>query len=126
MNVYYLSNHITTDFVQDNWWITSFTPQRQKIDSANDITVNMKVSFIDNSYITSHYPGITESFFDQLRYTNSSTNPNVWWIPNNLIACDTEDIPGRSQYCHLHPTQCTCNNPPCRRYKDGYMFEINY
>ncbi len=44
MNVFYGTEQITTDFVQTNWWVTSFTPDIQSPD-VNNLDVHLKVAF---------------------------------------------------------------------------------
>ena len=51
-------------------------------------------------------------------------NYNDWeevtWAP-------TQRKTGRTEYCDKHPTECVCDNSPCREYSDnGYQFYIEY
>lgn len=48
MNVWYGNEQITTDFYQENWWVTSFTPKIQRPD-LNQLNATYEVVFADTN-----------------------------------------------------------------------------
>jgi len=120
MNVTYNGKPITTDFEQTNWWITSFTPQKQYILDADAIKVNLKVAFVEHK----DHSNLMKYFYEE----GEIQKGRGFWPDEELEWAPTEKkflhIGG---YCDLHPTQCTCFNPPCYKYSDdGYQFYIRY
>ncbi len=120
MNVTYDDEPITTDFEQTNWWITSFTPEKQYILDANLIEVKLKVAFVENE----NHSNLMKYFYDEGELQKSIGN----WPDEELEWAPTEKkLLHIGGYCDLHPTQCTCSNPPCYKYSDdGYQFYIRY
>ena len=120
MNVTCDGEPITTDFEQTNWWITSFTPEKQYILDADSIKVDLKVAFVENE----KHSNLIKCFYDTfypLTENGSLPKTEFDWAP---IERKTLHIGG---YCDLHPTQCTCFNAPCCEYSDdGYQFYIKY
>lgn len=105
MNVYYtrgfdgVTEHITTDLIQTNWWVTSFTP-RIHYPAAEDIGVEIYASFnTNNSYI---HANLIQKFY--LMWTDPS---NTW---------DNESIEIAS------PPLYNLTNPEGH----GYQFYIHY
>ncbi|MBE6819655.1 MAG: RHS repeat-associated core domain-containing protein [Ruminococcaceae bacterium] len=120
MNVTYDDEPITTDFEQTNWWITSFTPEKQYILDADLIKVDLKVAFVENE----NHSNLMKYFYEEGEIQKARgfwPDEELEWAP---IEKKTLHIGG---YCDLHPTQCTCFNPPCYKYSDdGYQFYIRY
>jgi len=123
MNVDYYANgkenepdHLTTDFEQTNWWVTSFTPRIQSADISL-LEVNLKVAFVDNEI----HPNLMKPFYERGLVEQLYNDwEEIDWAP-------TERKLLHLVSCGQHPTQCTCTNPPCYKYSDdGYQFYIRY
>lgn len=125
MNILYNGENITTNFYQTNWWITSFTPRKQK-PKLDLIAVELKVEFAG----TGVHSKLMKPFFEEGTYKKSQGG----WT--ELTWSETSFKTGRnmSNSCGLHPVLCTCHNKPCKYYSekefnvdgDGYQFEIRY
>ncbi len=49
--------HLTENFIQTNWWVTSFTPVKQRI-QANQLNVSIRASFFSNSVHTNLFSAL--------------------------------------------------------------------
>ena len=64
------------NLVQTNWWVCSFTPEKQLID-INDLEVVLKVRFAD--------PSLREPFYDEWNYRNGFTENAGKWTEVTMI-----------------------------------------
>lgn len=123
MNVDYYENgfneepkHLTTDFKQTNWWVTSFSP---KVQSPN---INLLKVKIEAAFSEDNNPNtLMRDFYKEGEIQKSKGKwSSLGWV---LRSVKFSHILSN---CHNHPTQYTCSNPPCCKYDSNYQFIINY
>jgi hypothetical protein len=131
MNVVYDGELITTNFAQTNWWVTSFTPRKQKPE-LNKLSVALKVEFAgqNSSPLGIDHRNLMPPFYAEglVQKNNDADWKELTWAPTAFRS-------GRNllNSCGKHPAQCTdILNPPCKEYTDkvssinGFQFYINY
>lgn len=107
------------NLTQRNWWVCSFSPAIQH-PNVNWIDVNVKANFVTNGDYDADL--LMTNFYKT--GVDIKKNEKDWeeieWAPTPVKA-------SRTEYCDRHPTQCVCDNAPCREYSDnGYQFYIEY
>lgn len=120
MDVTYDGTPITENFVQENWWVTSFSPRIQSPD-IDKLVVNLKVKFSKTNTCGDLMP----AFYTQLNDPNTQTpiREGLTWAPT----ANKARITGHNNcLCGKHPVECICNlnctssncDKPCRYYSD--------
>ena len=82
--------------------------------------MNVKANFVNNGNYDADL--LMANFYETGNYIMENYNDweEVTWAP-------TQRKTGRTEYCDKHPTECVCDNSPCREYSDnGYQFYIEY
>ena len=123
MDVIYKGVPITENFVQTNWWVTSFSPRVQS-PNINYLNVNLKVKFADhNSYIHS---GLMESFYKYVEEDDEGAiykSEGLSWTETTPKTRPSGHT-GGGHYCGKHPVMCICDcstvgcGKPCKKYSD--------
>lgn len=143
MDVIYDGVPITENFVQTNWWVTSFSPRIQSPD-IEKLEVNLKVKFADhNRYV---YSGLMESFYKYVENGEGAhyKSEGLSWTETTPKSRPSGHT-GIGHYCGKHPVMCTCSctttgcGKPCKEYSDfgdtnkysiignsGFEFNINF
>ena len=107
------------NLTQRNWWVCSFSPAIQH-PNVNWIDVNVKANFVTNGDYDADL--LMTAFYEN---GNRAMNEEHDW--EEVTWAPTQRKTGRTEYCDKHPTQCVCDNAPCREYSDnGYQFYIEY
>ncbi len=125
MNVDYLNEknvleHLTTNFSQTNWWVTSFTPRIQR-PVLSKLQVALEVNFAPSVSYQNSAATLWNSFYSTWNLkVNTGEEQNLSWGP--IIRLTNHN------YCGEVPCVCSAgggNIQPCCKHTDN-LYNINY